>query len=115
VFVAGTRSLGTSGAVLALTLMLRAMRDDPTANFFSEVPTSSTRVRARVSAVLVRVAEVEQAALHRDGALRPRQRRRLAPEGLDPHYSDTYVPTEVDHLAYDGEGPPRWATLGRLR
>ena len=68
VFVAGTRSLGTSGAVLALTLMLRRMRADPEANFYSEVPTSARRVRAPVSAVLVRVAEVEQAVLRRDGA-----------------------------------------------
>jgi hypothetical protein len=115
VFVAGTRSLGTSGAVLALTLMLRQMRRDPERTFFSEVPTDSARVRAPVSAVLVRVAEVEQAALHRDGELQPRQRRRLPTEGLDPHYSDSYVPTEVDHLAYDGTGgAPQWATLGRL-
>jgi hypothetical protein len=114
VFVAGTRSLGTSGAVLALTLMLRRMRADPEANFYSEVPTGSRRVRARVSAALVRVAEVEQAALHRDGEILRRQRRRMAPEGLDPHYSDSYVPTDVDILSY-GEGDhPQWTTLGRL-
>lgn len=70
-------------------------------------------MRARVSAALIRVAEVEQAALRRDGELRPRQRRRLPTEGLDPHYSDSYIPTEVDHLAYDG-GDPEWRTLGRL-
>jgi hypothetical protein len=114
VFVAGTRSLGTSGAVLALTLMLRRMRADPEADFASEVPTGSARVRARVSAALVRVAEVEQAALRRDGELQPRQRRRMAPEGLDPHYSDSYLPTEVDHLAYTGGDHPQWTTLGRL-
>jgi hypothetical protein len=114
VFVAGTRSLGTSGAVLALTLMLRRMRADPAVNYYSEVPTDSPRVRARVSAALVRTAEVEQAALRRDGHLEPRQRRRMAPEGLDPHYSDSYVPTEVDVLAYDGGDDPRWTTLGRL-
>ena len=115
VFVAGTRSLGTSGAVLALTLMLRQMRRDPQTTFFSEVPTDSARVRAPVSAVLVRVAEGEQAALRRDGALQPRMRRRHPPEGLDPHYSDSYIPTEVDYLAYDGTGAtPRWVTLGRL-
>ena len=115
VFVAGTRSLGTSGAVLALTLMLRQMRREEGTTFFSEVPTDSARVRARVSAVLIRVAEMEQAVLRRDGTLQPRQRRRHPTEGLDPHYSDTYIPTEVDYLAY-GEpgGAPRWATLGRL-
>lgn len=41
VFLAGTRSLGTSGAVFALTVMLRQMRADPGVNFASEVPTSS--------------------------------------------------------------------------
>jgi hypothetical protein len=113
VFVAGTRSLGTSGAVLALTMMLRAMRQDPEANFFSEIPTDSPKVRARVSAVICRTVEVEQAALRRDGRLTPRQRRRIAPEGLDPHYSDSYVPVEVEYLSYAG-GEPRWETLGRL-
>jgi hypothetical protein len=114
VFVAGTRSLGTSGAVLALTLMLRRMRSDPDANFYSEVPTGSRRVRAQVSAALIRVAEVEQSALRRDGEVVPRQRRRLAPEGLDPHYSDSYVPTDVDVLAYGTGDHPQWTTLGRL-
>jgi hypothetical protein len=78
------------------------------------VPTTSARVRARVSAVLIRVAEVEQAALRRGGELQPRQRRRMAPEGLDPHYSDSYVPTEVDVLAYGTGDSPQWTTLGRL-
>jgi hypothetical protein len=113
VFVAGTRSLGTSGGVLALAMMLQAMRRDPEANFFSEVPTDSAKVRARVSAVLCRTTEVEQATLRRDGRVVPRQRRRLAPEGLDPHYSDSYVPLELQYLSY-AEGEPRWATLGRI-
>ena len=38
----------------------------------------------------------------------------MAPEGLDPHYSDSYVPTEVDHLAYGDGDHPKWTTLGRL-
>jgi len=90
------------------------MRADPAADFYSEVPTGSSRVRAPVSAALVRVAEVEQAALRRDGHLTERQRRRLAPEGLDPHYSDSYVPTEVDVLAYGTGDHPQWTTLGRI-
>ena len=110
VFVAGTRSLGTSGAVLALTLMLRRMRADPEANFYSEVPTSARRVRAPVSAALVRVAEVEQAVLPG----RPDPAATAAAEGLDPHYSDSYVPTEVDVLAYGSGDTPQWTTLGRL-
>jgi hypothetical protein len=38
----------------------------------------------------------------------------MAPEGLDPHYSDSYVPTEVDVLAYGKGDSPQWTTLGRL-
>jgi hypothetical protein len=38
----------------------------------------------------------------------------MAPEGLDPHYSDSYVPTEVDVLAYGTDDSPQWTTLGRL-
>ena len=113
VFVAGTRSLGTSGGVLALARMLQTMRRDPEANFFSEVPTDSPKVRARVSAVLCRTVVVEQAALRRDGRIVPRQRRRLTPEGLDPHYSDSYVPLEVEYLSY-AQGEPAWASLGHL-
>lgn len=113
-FVAGTRSLGTSGAVLALSMMVQAMRRDPAANFFSEVPTDSPRVRARVSAVLCRTIEVEQAVLRRDGKLTPRGLRRLPPEGLDPRYSDSYIPVEIEYLSY-ASGQPRWETLGRLR
>ena len=75
-------------------------------------------MRARVSAVLIRVAEMEQAVLRRDGTLQPRQRRRHPTEGLDPHYphySDTYIPTEVDYLAYDDPGAaPHWTPLGGL-
>ncbi len=113
VFVAGTRSLGTSGGVLTLAMMLHAMRRDPATNFFSEVPTDSPKVHARVSAVLCRTVAVEQAALRRDGRIVPRQRRRLAPEGLDPNYSDSYVPLEVEYLSY-AEDEPAWAPLGRL-
>jgi hypothetical protein len=114
VFVAGTRSLGTSGAVLTLALMLQAMRADPDLNYFVEVPTDSAKVHAPVSAALCRTIEVEQAALRRDGRLTPRQRRRLPPENLDQHYSDSYIPVEVEHLSYAGGGPPRWVPLGRV-
>jgi hypothetical protein len=114
VFVGGTRSLGTCGAMLGLTLMLREMRADPDRNFWIEAPTKSPKVHAPVSAALVRVSEVEQAALRRDGGLSARQRRRQAAEGLDPHYSDTYVPTEVEYLSFAGGDRPHWATLGRI-
>jgi hypothetical protein len=112
-FVAGTRSLGTSGAVLGLVMMLKAMRDDPAVNFFSEVPTDSSDVRARVSAVLCRTLGVEHSMLRRGNALVPRGRRQLPSQGLDPMYSDSYVPFEVEYLSYGG-GDPRWVSLGRL-
>jgi hypothetical protein len=113
VFVAGTRSLGTSGAVLGLTLMLRAMRADPELNVSSLVPTDSGRVDAPVSAVLCRTVEVEQSVLRRGGTLTPRGSHRLPAEGLDPNYSDSYVPLAVEHLSY-AAGTPRWTSLGRL-
>jgi hypothetical protein len=110
VFVAGTRSLGTSGAVLGLVRMLRAMRADPDLNFFSCVPTAVPGRSARVSAVLYRTVEVEQAVLRRGGELTKRSRRTLTPRGVDPRYSDSYVPVGVEYLAYPGSAgaPPRW-------
>jgi hypothetical protein len=113
VFVAGTRSLGTCGAVLGLTLMLRAMRSDPELNFSSLVPTDSARVAAPVSAVLCRTVEVERSVLRRDGTLTPRGPHRIPVEGLDPNYSDSYVPLSVEHLSY-ATPAPAWTTLGRL-
>jgi hypothetical protein len=100
VFVAGTRSLGTSGAVLGLVRMLRAMREDAELNFCSLVPTRSPGVSAPVSAVLFRTTEVEQAMLRRGGELTARRRRTLAPEGIDPQYSDSYLPVGVEYLSY---------------
>ena len=114
VFVAGTRSLGTSGAVLGLVRMLRAMREDDDLNFSSLVPTTSPTVSARVSAVLFRTVEVEQAMLRRGGELTPRSRRTLSPEGIDPHYSDSYVPVGVEYLSYPGgdeSRTPQWRLL----
>jgi hypothetical protein len=117
VFVAGTRSLGTSGAVLGLVRMLRAMRADPDLNFFSLVPSTAPGVSARVGAVLFRTVEVEQAVLRRGGELTQRRRRRLAPEGIDPYYSDSYLPVGVEYLSYaeyfgtDQRPTPRWLRL----
>jgi hypothetical protein len=114
VFVAGTRSLGTSGAVLGLVRMLRAMREDDEVNFSSLVPTTSRGVSARVSAVLFRTIEVEQAMLRRGGELVPRRRRVLSPEGIDPHYSDSYVPVGVEYLSYAeaaASPAPQWRLL----
>lgn len=102
VFVAGTRSLGTSGAVLGLAAMLRQMHGDPGLNFSSTVRTTRDGVQAQVSAVLCRTSQVEQAMLRREGNVLGRQRHTLPPVGLDPGYSDTYLPTNVEYLRYDG-------------
>ena len=113
-FVAGTRSLGTSGAVLGLVRMLRAMREDDDLNFSSLVPSTTPGVSALVSAVLFRTVEVEQAMLRRGGELTPRRRQALEPEGIDPHYSDSYVPVGIEYLSYLSTGehrPPQWRLL----
>src|SRR5439155_18077822 len=50
-FVAGTRSVGTSAAVLALAAMVRQMRLDESVDYGSLVETDEPDVRARVSAL----------------------------------------------------------------
>ncbi len=116
VFVAGTRSLGTSGAVLALTLMLRQMRRDPDV----DLPQRGADRLGPGAGGGVRGAGPGRRG--GAGGAAPGRRGAAAAcgagcrtEGLDPHYSDSYVPTEVDYLAYGGSGAaPQWATLGRL-
>jgi hypothetical protein len=110
VFVAGTRSLGTSGAVLGLTAMLRSMRNDPDLNFTSTVSTARPGVQAQVAAILCRTTGVERAMVRRDGKVLQRRRHELQPVGLDPDYSDTYLPTNVEYLRYEGVGSA-WAPL----
>lgn len=110
VFVAGTRSLGTSGAVLGLAAMLRQMHSDPGLNFASTVRTTRDGVQAQISAVLCRTSRVEQAMLRRDGKVLSRQRHALPLVGLDPGYSDTYLPTNIEYLHYDG-AQSAWRSL----
>jgi hypothetical protein len=102
VFLAGSRSLGTSGVVLGLAAMLRSMRNDPDLNFTSTVDTTHPGVQAQVAAVLCRTAQVERAMIRRDGKILERRRHELLPVGLDPHYSDTYLPTKIEYLRYEG-------------
>jgi len=102
VFLAGTRSLGTCGTVLGLAAMLRSMRNDPDLNFTSAVSTIRPGVQAQVAAVLCRTTQVERAMVRRDGKILQRQRHELQPVGLDPYYSDTYLPTKIEYLRYEG-------------
>jgi hypothetical protein len=46
----------------------------------------------------------------RGGELTRRQRRILPPEGIDPRYSDSYVPVGVEYLAYPVAGTLAGAT-----
>lgn len=113
VFVAGTRSLGTSGAVLALAAMLERLRTDEAANFFSVVETAETGVLANVSAMLCRVVEAEFAAEAADGRIRKRGRAEIPTDRADPNYRDSYVPTCVEILDNTGE-MPEWRRIVRL-
>ena len=106
VFIAGTRSLGTAGAVLGLAAMLERMRADDRVNYFSAVETTQPGVRALVSALLIRVVEVEYAA----ESDRERGRWRIPTDRPDPDYRDSYVPTAVEYLDNTGEAP-EWKPL----
>jgi hypothetical protein len=107
VFVAGTRSLGGCGAVLALAAMIEQMRADPSVNFGSLVETAEPDVAARVSALLVRTTAVEYAAEGHDDA---RGRRDIPVDGPDPDYRDSYVAVGVDFLD-NLDGTPVWRPL----
>jgi hypothetical protein len=110
VFVAGTRSLGTSGAVLGLAAMIEEMRRDPSANYGSLVETAESDVHAKVSALLVRTREVEYAAENRDER---RARRDIPIDKPDPDYRDSYTAVGVEYLDNLG-GAPVWRTLVSL-
>jgi hypothetical protein len=109
VFLAGTRSLGTAGAVLALSTMIERLRADGELNYFSAVDTAQPDVRALVSALLVRAVTVEYAAEDNRG----RGRRPIPTDRPDPEYRDSYVPTAVEYLDNTGEAP-EWRALVSL-
>ena len=114
VFVAGTRSLGTSGAVLALVAMIEQMRGDPSADYGSLVETAEPHVLAKVSALLVRTTQVEYAAEIPLGApVDPRARREIPVDKPDPDYRDSYTATAVEYLD-NLEGAPVWRPLVSL-
>jgi hypothetical protein len=109
VFLAGTRSLGTAGAVLALSTIVERMRADDQLNYFSAVDTAQPDVRALVSALLVRTVTVEYAAEDRQS----RGRRPIPTDRPDPDYRDSYIPTAVEYLDNTGEAP-EWRPLVSL-
>jgi hypothetical protein len=113
IFIAGTRSLGTSGAVLALAAMLERMRSDERINYFSFVQTADPDVKARVSAILCRTVVVEHAAEHGPAPLRRRRRVPIPTDKADPSYRSSYVPTAVEYLDNTRERP-EWRLLVSL-
>ncbi|MCZ0990694.1 hypothetical protein [Streptomyces diastatochromogenes] len=111
VFVAGTTSLGTAGAVLALSRILGRLSGDPDANVSTVVPTVHPQVRAQVSAVLCRVTEVEQSYVRSNGRVIPRQRRPLPGEGPVPaEFDDFWLPTRCEVLDCS-DLQPRWSPV----
>jgi hypothetical protein len=109
VFVAGTRSLGTSGAVLGLAAMIEQMRADPTLDYGSLVETEDPDVHAKVAALLVRTTQVEYAA----AAEEPRGRRDIPVDKPDPDYRDSYTAIGVEYLD-NLSGTPAWRPLATL-
>jgi hypothetical protein len=114
VFVSGMRSLGGSGAVLALAAMVEQMRRDPELNYGSLVETAEPDVHATVSALLVRTTEVEYAAETPQGQTVPRGRREVPTDRPDPDYRDSYMAIGVEYLDNLGE-TPAWRPLVSLR
>lgn len=110
-FVAGTRSLGGCGAVLALAAMVEQMRRDPGVDYGSLVETAEPDVVAKVSALLVRTTQVEYAAGGHDD---PRGRREIPVDGPDPDYRDSYTAIGVEYLD-NLSGTPQWRPLVGLR
>jgi hypothetical protein len=113
VFVAGPRSLGTSGAVLALAAILEEMRADPSVNYTTLVDTAEPDVTAAVSALITRTVRCEYAADDWTGAHRARGVKDIPVDRPDPDYRDSYVPVGVEYLDNHGEEPV-WRPLVSL-
>lgn len=110
VFVTGTRSLGTGGAVLALAAVALNVRRQTGADYWSLVSTVDDNVRAGVSALLCRVTRVETAWRRVEGHLVQREQRSIPTDRPDPFYSDSAVPAEVEFLDNRHE-PAVWKAL----
>lgn len=113
VFVAGPRSLGTSGGVLALAAILEEMRANPSVNYTTLVTTAEPDVTAAVSALITRTVRCEYAADDYTGALRTRGTNDIPTDRPDPDYRDSYVPVGVEYLDNHGEVPV-WRPLVNL-
>lgn len=112
-FVAGPRSLGTSGAVLGLAAILEEMRANPATNYTTLVDTAEPDVTAAVSALITRTVRCEYAADDYTGDLRPRGFNDIPTDRPDPDYRDSYVPVGVEYLDNHGETPV-WRPLVSL-
>lgn len=112
-FVAGPRSLGTSGALLGLAEVVSRLAADEASDFWSLVPSlgAPDELAGLVSALLVRVTEVERqpARADQDGPT-TRSVHRMADVGPDPGYHDSFVPVSVEYLRYEGV-EAAWAPL----
>jgi hypothetical protein len=113
VFVAGPRSLGTSGGVLALAAAIEQMRADPSVNYTTLVNTAEQDVTAAVSALITRTVRCEYAADDYTGAHRARGVKEIPIDRPDPDYRDSYVPVGVEYLDNHGEVPV-WRPLVSL-
>lgn len=109
-FVAGTRSLGTAGAVWALAAMLERMRADPTSNFGSLALTAEADVVGGVAAVLCRTTKVFHAARRVGPTVEPGGIRPIPTDRRDPRYADSYLPAEVE-IFVNADGSPRWEVV----
>jgi hypothetical protein len=113
VFVAGTRSLGTSGAVLALAAIIEEMRSNPSVNYTTLVATAEPDVTAAVSALIVRTVRCEFASDDYTGVHRHRGVKDIPLDKPDPDYRDSYVPVGVEYLDNHGD-VPEWKPLVTL-
>jgi hypothetical protein len=109
-FVAGPRSLGTSGAVLGLAAILEEMRANPATNYMTLVDTAEPGVTASVSALITRTVRCEYAADDYTGVLRARGINDIPTDRPDPDYRDSYIPVGVEYLDNHGE-IPLWRPL----
>jgi hypothetical protein len=113
VFVAGTRSIGGGGGLLALAAIIAEMRANPGVNYSTLVDTAEPDVTAAVSALITRAVRCEYAADDYTGVLRPRGVNEIPTDRPDPDYRDSYMPVGVEYLDNHGEVPV-WRPLVTL-